>query len=101
MDAAQLGRNIAMGSGYTTECIRPLSIFLIKGKNHVAGDKDPARLNGNHPDISNPPVYPVVLAGLMKVLPFHYDTSLKGVSGAFPTLGRREGAGESGINRIF
>jgi hypothetical protein len=66
MDAAQLGRNISMGRGYTTECIRPLSIYLIKQKNHEAGDKDPARLNGNHPDISNPPVYPVVLAGLMK-----------------------------------
>src|SRR3954469_2778431 len=65
MDAAQLGRNIAMGRGYTTECIRPLSIYLIKQKNHEAGDKDPARLNGNHPDISNPPVYPVILAGLM------------------------------------
>jgi hypothetical protein len=78
MDAAQLGRNIAMGRGYTTECIRPLSIYLIKKQNHVAGDKDPARLNGNHPDISNPPVYPIVLAGLMKVLPFRYDTALKG-----------------------
>src|SRR4051812_8389466 len=70
MDAAQLGRNIARGRGYTTQCIRPLSIYLIKEKHHQAGDKDPARLNGNHPDISNPPVYPVVLAGLMKVLPF-------------------------------
>jgi len=35
-------------------------------------------LNGNHPDISNAPAYPIVLAGLMKVLPFHYDTALKG-----------------------
>ncbi len=71
MDAAQLGHNLARGRGYTTECIRPLSIYLIKEKNHAAGDKDPARLNGNHPDISNAPAYPVVLAGLMKVLPFH------------------------------
>ena len=28
-----------------------------------------------HPDLANPPVYPVVLAGLMKVLPFRYETS--------------------------
>jgi hypothetical protein len=78
MDAAQLARNIAQGHGYTTDCIRPLSIYLIKKKNADASDKDPARLNRNHPDISNPPVYPVVLAGLMKVLPFHYETNLKG-----------------------
>jgi hypothetical protein len=78
MDAAQLGRNLATGHGYTTECIRPLSMHLVMQKNHVAGDKDPARLNENHPDISNPPVYPVVLAGLMKALPFHFDTGLKG-----------------------
>src|SRR4051812_28293226 len=63
MDAAQLARNIAQGRGYTTDCIRPLSIYLIKKQNHDASDKDPARLNRNHPDISNPPVYPIVLAG--------------------------------------
>ena len=28
-----------------------------------------------HPDLANPPVYPVVLAGLMKVLPFDYTIS--------------------------
>jgi len=84
MEEAQLGRNISRGKGFTTECIRPLSIYLIKKQHNVAGDKDPARLNGNHPDISNPPVYPVVLAGLMKVLPFHFDTSLKGVFWGVP-----------------
>jgi hypothetical protein len=65
MDAAQLARNIASGRGYTTEFIRPLSMHLIMEKNQAAGDKDPARLNNNHPDISNPPAYPIVLAGLM------------------------------------
>jgi hypothetical protein len=78
MDAAQLARNISRGQGYTTEFIRPLSIYMVKQAHPGASDKDPARLNGNHPDISNPPVYPVVLAGLMKVLPFHFDTSAKG-----------------------
>jgi dolichyl-phosphate-mannose-protein mannosyltransferase len=78
MDAAQLARNISQGRGYTTDCIRPLSIYLIKKKHLDATDRDPARLNRNHPDISNPPVYPIVLAGLMKVLPFHYETKLKG-----------------------
>ncbi|HWD94230.1 MAG TPA: hypothetical protein VG938_18005 [Verrucomicrobiae bacterium] len=79
MDAAQLARNISEGRGYTTQFIRPLSIYLVKGKTHDAPDKDPARLNSGHPDIANPPVYPFVLAGLMKVLPFHFDAGLKGV----------------------
>jgi 4-amino-4-deoxy-L-arabinose transferase-like glycosyltransferase len=30
-----------------------------------------------HPDLANPPVYPVMLAGLMKVLPFRYPVELK------------------------
>ena len=31
-----------------------------------------------HPDLANPPVYPLMLAGLMKVLPFRY--SIPGVT---------------------
>src|SRR5262245_42422361 len=79
MDSAQLARNIAEGNGYTTFFIRPLSMYLIKrqtlaGHGSVAGSKgeDQARLKTMHPDIANPPVYPVVLAGLMKVVPFNY-----------------------------
>jgi hypothetical protein len=77
MDSAQLGRNISEGRGYTTDFIRPFSMHLVMQQNHVAGDKDPARLNRNHPDISNPPAYPLVLAGLMKVLPFQFGTAAK------------------------
>jgi hypothetical protein len=80
MDAAQLARNVADGKGYTTLFIRPLSIYLITNHNPSAafsGDAakpaDPARLKGMHPDLANPPVYPLVLAGLMKVLPFNYE----------------------------
>ena len=83
MDAAQLGRNLAQGKGYTTLFIRPFSIHLMKertqnnlgrmSKERVA---DPPQLKGMHPDISNPPVYPVALAGIMKVLPFHYTVDL-------------------------
>ena len=78
MDAAQLARNISEGKGYTTQFIRPLSIYLVKSNNKSADDKDPARLKTGHPDISNPPVYPVVLAGLMKIRPFHFDAGLRG-----------------------
>ena len=84
MDAAQLGRNIARGKGYTTQFIRPLSIYLVTQKNGGASDKDAARLNTGHPDIVNPPAYPVVLAGLMKVLPFEFDTSLKNAFWSMP-----------------
>ncbi len=79
MDAAQVGRNLAQGKGYTTLFIRPFSIYLVK-KRHLetqgvpAAGKvaDLAELRGMHPDLANPPLYPLVLAVLMKVLPFYY-----------------------------
>jgi hypothetical protein len=74
MDSAQLARNIAEGKGYKTLFIRPLSIHLLKLQSEVhpvqAGNA--AEVKGMHPDLANPPVYPVVLAGLMKVLPFRF-----------------------------
>ncbi|MEI7935223.1 MAG: glycosyltransferase family 39 protein [Verrucomicrobiota bacterium] len=82
MDAAQVGRNIAQGRGYTTLFIRPLSMFLVKKHNletrgvPLAGKiADLAEIRSLHPDLANPPVYPVVLAALMKVLPFDYSVS--------------------------
>jgi hypothetical protein len=83
MDAAQLARNIAQGKGYTTLFIRPFSIHLVKKRNSkkegvpaVGSVPDLAQLRGMHPDLANPPVYPLVLAGLMKVLPFKYEVDL-------------------------
>lgn len=84
MDAAQLGRNIARGQGFTTEFVRPFSIYLVTQKGTDSSDKDPARLKAGHPDIANAPVYPIVLAGLMKVLPFKYDANLKGILWSVP-----------------
>jgi len=73
MDAAQVGRNVAQGKGFTTLCVRPLSIYLVKHRNEQRGvTTDPAQIKGMHPDLANPPVYPLLLAGLMKVLPFHF-----------------------------
>lgn len=79
MDSAQVARNLAQGKGFSTLFIRPLSVYLIESHNRVtkalpgaAKESDPARLMANHPDLANPPVYPVVLAGLMKVLPFRF-----------------------------
>jgi hypothetical protein len=82
MDAAQLARNIAQGKGYTTLFIRPFSIHLVKERTLEreglpATDKVPdlAKLRGMHPDLANPPIYPVVLAGLMKLVKLDYTIS--------------------------
>jgi len=79
MDQAQVARNLAAGRGYTTEYIRPLSIYLVQQWNQslVAGQpadpkSDFARLQTGHPDLANAPVYPLFLAGWMKVLPFSH-----------------------------
>jgi len=83
MDSAQLARNIAEGKGYTTLFIRPFSLYLVQSHNETKSaaqansDVDFAQVRTAHPDIANPPVYPVVLAGLMKALPFHFDVDLK------------------------
>jgi 4-amino-4-deoxy-L-arabinose transferase-like glycosyltransferase len=83
MDSAQLARNIAEGKGYTTLFVRPFSMYLFKRHNELAPNAVDKRLaeltqiKDSHPDISNPPVYPVLLAGLMKVLPFQYVIPVK------------------------
>ena len=77
MDAAQVGRNIAEGRGFTTKFVRPLSIHLIRDHSiqtdQAVVGSDLGKLRGDHPDLANAPVYPVMLAGLMKVLPFNFD----------------------------
>jgi len=75
MDAAQVARNLEDGNGFSTDFIRPFSLYLVQ-EHHLAlhpesvlstNNLDPARIRGLHPDLANPPVYPVVLAGLMKI----------------------------------
>lgn len=68
MEAAQLARHVAEGEGYTTDYIRPLSLHLVQAKRGLEAGLSKAP----HPDLATPPVYPLLLAGLMKVLPFHY-----------------------------
>ncbi len=83
MDAAQLARNISEGKGYTTQFIRPFSLYLVQSHNHAKASTltttnlDFAQIKTPHPDLANPPVYPVLLAGLMKILPFDYTVDLK------------------------
>jgi hypothetical protein len=86
MDQAQLARNIAHGKGYTTLYVRPLSVYLLEQKNQAktgaspsdTTPSDPVKIKTTgHPDLANPPVYPLVLAGLMKILPFNFAVNLK------------------------
>jgi 4-amino-4-deoxy-L-arabinose transferase-like glycosyltransferase len=75
MDAAQLARNIAQGKGYTTFCVRPFSMKLTR---EHRTDKS-TLLKEGHRDISNAPVYPLILAPLMWAAPAPGDlTAVKG-----------------------
>ena len=75
MDAAQLGRNIAEGRGYTTLFVRPFSMGLTS---EARADKS-TLLRGNHRDISNAPVYPLLLSALLWLTPAAGDlAAIKG-----------------------
>ena len=75
MDAAQVARNLAEGRGYSTDFIRPFSLYLVQQHNRAAQSSqgaatnlvDAAQLNTPHPDLANPPLYPTVLAALFKI----------------------------------
>lgn len=67
MDAAQLARNLAEGRGFTTQFIRPASLYLL-GNRAGAGS-----LTNAHPDLANAPAYPALLAGAMRLLPLTYQ----------------------------
>ena len=84
MDTAQLARNIAEGRGYSTMFVRPFSMYLVKQNNQGkpvtaenSGLGQPTRIRDDHPDLANAPVYPVMLAALMKVLPFEFPVPAK------------------------
>jgi hypothetical protein len=64
MDMAQLARHIARGQGFTTYLIRPLSLWQLK---QFANDHEQRLMQ--HPDLCNPPLYPLVLAGLFRLMP--------------------------------
>ena len=72
METAQVARNLSEGKGYVTQSIRPLSIYLLQRQAGPAAKLDiplPA------PDLNSPPVYPLLMAGLMEVLPFSFTAS--------------------------
>lgn len=74
MDAAQVARNLSEGNGFTTEFIRPFSVYLVQKHNRalhpdqtLSTNMDFAQIQGRHPDLANAPLYPLVLAGLWKL----------------------------------
>jgi len=64
---AQLARNIAQGRGFVTQSVRPLCLRLLQ----LGGNPANASTVLQHPtpDIGTPPVYPLLLAALLKVSP--------------------------------
>jgi hypothetical protein len=74
MESAHLARQVAAGKGYTTESIRPFCLHLLQ-------QNDPAHaqevLQHPVPDLSVPPAYPFLLAGVMKIAPFHFEADAK------------------------
>jgi len=63
IDMAQLARHIARGEGFETGVIRPLSLWQLKT---YRADHNP--MFENHPDLYNPPLYPLMLAGLFRFM---------------------------------
>jgi hypothetical protein len=61
MEAAQLARNLGEGQGFTTEVVRPFSIFLVRKKTAEGDPKLKA-----HPDTSTAPLYPLLLAPVLR-----------------------------------
>ncbi len=60
MDQAQLGRNLVRGDGYTTQFIRPLSMWQ-----ELNCPRWRNAMLDRHPDLMNPPAYPVLVGSLL------------------------------------
>lgn len=71
MQTAELARNLSRGQGFTTQCVPPFALHLVETELGAA----PKLGEQLQPNLVNPPLFPLVLAGLMKVLPFNYDVS--------------------------
>lgn len=78
MDMAQVARHVAEGKGYTTGFIRPLSLHLLQQQAKKEGRSENQLLKEPHPDLAHPPVYPLMLAGLMKLMPMQFTIAQEG-----------------------
>ena len=75
MDSAQIARNIANREGFKTQFIRPVAIDMIR----QAGNVTEKELKESFPDITHPPLYPLLLAGWMKLMPFEFEIDLNDI----------------------
>ncbi|MDP6337955.1 MAG: hypothetical protein QF562_05285, partial [Verrucomicrobiota bacterium] len=73
MDVAQLARNISEGNGFETQFIRPVAVDMLRQTGNVPGEE----LKTSFPDVTHPPLYPLLLAAWMKVLPFEFEIDLE------------------------
>lgn len=69
MDQGQLARHLAEGRGYTTGNLRPLGFYLLRRGAWAGQTNELAALQKAMPDLENPPVYPLLWAACMKILP--------------------------------
>lgn len=83
MDTAQIARNLSEKKGFTTQFIRPASLHLIQKRVMNRGQDGRGILRQPHPDLANPPVYPLLLAGWMKVAPFKFTIMEQTSDGGF------------------
>ena len=63
MEQAQLARNFAQQGKWTTQCVRPLSMWRVAGMS-----PDGKAAVQAHPDLLHPPVWPAILAGAFRLV---------------------------------
>jgi MFS family permease len=78
MEAAQLGRNLATHGTFHTQVVRPSSLRMLMDR---AGGPEP--LMDAHPDLLQPPIYPLYLALVFRIMrpDFEPETAGLGVFG--------------------
>ena len=64
MDQAQLARHLARGDGFTTSILRPVALWHLKT---YRSDHSP--MFEKHPDTYNPPLYPLALSLVFRLMP--------------------------------
>lgn len=77
MDYAQLGRTLATRGHFSTECIRPITLWCMKEKSRLHNP-----MINDHPDILHAPLWPALLAGAFKAT--HVPFTSEQAAGIFP-----------------
>ena len=68
-DSAQVARNYVEQGELLTRCVRPLSIWLVAAHSPTG---DAAVMH--HPDLAHPPLWPLILAGVYRVMSVSMQT---------------------------